>query len=243
MNYTIGQLAKLSGVTVRALRHYEKRGLLPPSGRTGSGYRRYTERDVLRLHRIVACRQMGMQLKDVAPYLQPDAPPLQTLLTQQAAAIEAELERLQRLLSILRRIAAVAQGDAAHDLSDELLRLMNAMQSIQQHYTVEELGQLHALRDTLTPAALHDAKIELADLLEQFGRAQSLGSEPTHGDVADLARRWIELGRSATSAESLRAKTRSLIDSEPAVQRATGITPSLKAYIDEAVAAVRSAAD
>lgn len=242
MNYTIGQLAKLSGVTVRALRHYEKRGLPPASGRTESGYRRYTDRDVLRLHRIVACRQMGVHLKDIAPYLQPDAPPLQTLLTQQAAAVEAELERLRRLLSILQRIAAVAQNDAEHTLSDELLRLMNAMQSIQQHYTAEELGQLHALRDTLTPAALLDAKTELADLLQQFGRAQSLGIEPANSSVTGLARRWIELGRLAAAAGPLRAKTRSLIDNEPDVQRATGITPNLKAYIDEAVAAVRSAA-
>ena len=42
----VGRLAKLAGVTVRTLHHYDEIGLLRPSGRTGAGYRRYTEADI-----------------------------------------------------------------------------------------------------------------------------------------------------------------------------------------------------
>ena len=85
MAYTVGELAKRSGLTVRALHHCEKLGLLPPSGRTQAGYRLYAERDV-RVHRILAYRQMGVVLKEIAPLLSADAPPLLDVLTRQLAA-------------------------------------------------------------------------------------------------------------------------------------------------------------
>uniref|UniRef100_UPI0013D38749 MerR family DNA-binding transcriptional regulator n=1 Tax=Raoultella planticola TaxID=575 RepID=UPI0013D38749 len=49
-DYTVGELAKRAGLTVRTLHHYEELGLLNPSGRSDAGYRRYSEADVLRLH-------------------------------------------------------------------------------------------------------------------------------------------------------------------------------------------------
>ena len=94
MAYTVGELAKRSGLTVRALHHYEKLGLLPPPGRTQAGYRLYAERDVRVLHRILAYRQMGVALKEIAPLLSADAPPLLDVLTRQlAAANEKSLQR------------------------------------------------------------------------------------------------------------------------------------------------------
>jgi MerR family transcriptional regulator, thiopeptide resistance regulator len=242
MDYTVGQLAKLSGVTVRALHHYEKLGLLPPSGRSASGYRRYSEQDVLRLHRILVCRQMGVHLKDIAPYLGPGAPPLQALLAQQAAAIQAELDRLQRVLSMLKRISAVAGHEDDHSLTNQLLELMSTMTSLQEHYTAEELDQLHILRDAISPDERAKMKTELADLLRHFAEAESRGTSPSHESINELARRWVALGRMAASSSQIRTKTRALIENEPKVQRATGITPSLKIYIDNAVAAVSEAA-
>ena len=47
MSYTVGQLAALAHVTVRARHHYDEIGLLTPSSRTESGYHRYSERDCL----------------------------------------------------------------------------------------------------------------------------------------------------------------------------------------------------
>ncbi len=54
-SYTVGSLAKLAGVTVRALHHYEDEGLLHPE-RTASGYRRYGAADVERLQQILLLR-------------------------------------------------------------------------------------------------------------------------------------------------------------------------------------------
>ncbi len=76
MDYTVGELAKKAGLTVRTLHHYEQLGLLVPSGRSEAGYRLYSAADVRRLHRVVAYRQSGLALKDIAALLQTDSPPL-----------------------------------------------------------------------------------------------------------------------------------------------------------------------
>jgi MerR family transcriptional regulator, thiopeptide resistance regulator len=58
--WSIGQLAQASGLTVRALRHYDAVGLLKASERTASGHRRYTEADLRRLYRVRALRSLGL---------------------------------------------------------------------------------------------------------------------------------------------------------------------------------------
>src|SRR3954463_14531481 len=54
--YRIGELAKVAGVTVRTLHHYDELRLLRPSERTGAGHRLYDARDVERLYRLLALR-------------------------------------------------------------------------------------------------------------------------------------------------------------------------------------------
>ncbi len=69
MAHTVGQVAKLAGVTVRTLHHYDEIGLLTPSGRSGSGYRRYSEADLERLQLIRYYRELGFPLDEIAVIL------------------------------------------------------------------------------------------------------------------------------------------------------------------------------
>jgi DNA-binding transcriptional MerR regulator len=64
--YTVGELARLSGVTVRTLHHYDRIGLLPPSTRSDAGYRLYTAPDLERLQLILLYRELGSSLEEVA---------------------------------------------------------------------------------------------------------------------------------------------------------------------------------
>src|SRR5215207_4103848 len=65
----IGEVARASGLTVRTLHHYDAIGLLVPAGRSGAGYRLYSDGDVRRLYRIVALRGMGFPLEEIAATL------------------------------------------------------------------------------------------------------------------------------------------------------------------------------
>src|SRR3954470_18939651 len=66
MTFTVGELSRLAGITVRALRHYDEIGLVRPSQRSAAGYRIYDDRDVLRLQQVLVFRELGVALDEIA---------------------------------------------------------------------------------------------------------------------------------------------------------------------------------
>ena len=63
--YQVKDVARLTGVSVRTLHHYDAIGLLVPSGRTAAGYRLYTDADLLRLQQILIGRELGLPLEEI----------------------------------------------------------------------------------------------------------------------------------------------------------------------------------
>src|SRR6266496_3342040 len=67
--YSISKLARTRGLSRSTLLYYDRLGLLKPSGRTGSGYRYYTDADQRRLKRIFDFREAGLTLKEIRAVL------------------------------------------------------------------------------------------------------------------------------------------------------------------------------
>ena len=109
---TVGEVSGLAGITVRTLHHYDERGLLSPSGRTDSGYRLYSERDLERLQQILGWRALGFSLEDIGELLNEACHGRLSALRAQRELVDAETARLARLAQALdRAIATVEQGD------------------------------------------------------------------------------------------------------------------------------------
>ncbi|WP_415958453.1 MerR family transcriptional regulator [Streptomyces sp. 021-4] len=100
----IGEVARRSGVSARMLRHYESLGLVHPSGRTGSGYREYSEEDIRRIFHIESLRALGLSLREVRRALDDaDFTPsglVDDLIRRTRERIAAETELLTRLRRI-----------------------------------------------------------------------------------------------------------------------------------------------
>jgi MerR family transcriptional regulator, thiopeptide resistance regulator len=109
--HTVGDVAKLARVSVRALHHYDEIGLLTPSGRTESGYRRYTDRDIEKLQQVLFFRELGFALEDVARILRdPDFDRRQALIAQRAMLVEKG-ERLKAMVALVdRTLDALGKG-------------------------------------------------------------------------------------------------------------------------------------
>src|SRR5262245_64689343 len=89
--YQIHEFAELAGVTVKALRHYDRLGLLKPK-RTAGGYRLYAIRDLERLEQIIALKFLGVPLKQIKIVLDRPARPLSETLRLQRRALEERSE-------------------------------------------------------------------------------------------------------------------------------------------------------
>lgn len=65
----IGEVAKLTQLSIRTIRHYDQVGLVPPSGRSEGGFRLYTEEDVTRLNHVRRITPLGFSLDETAEIL------------------------------------------------------------------------------------------------------------------------------------------------------------------------------
>ncbi|THA24520.1 MerR family transcriptional regulator [Streptomyces sp. RKND-216] len=123
MAWKVGELARPTGLTVRTLHHYERIGLLTPSGRTGGGHRLYDEADVTRLYRVVALRELGLSLDAVGTALAGELDLADLLRShlehvgQQLTALRALHARLSTLVSAASRSSA---STAARRSTDRL---------------------------------------------------------------------------------------------------------------------------
>ncbi|HUB38484.1 MAG TPA: MerR family transcriptional regulator [Streptosporangiaceae bacterium] len=110
--WRIGELARETGLTVRALHHYDQLGLLSPLSRTEGGHRCYTSGDVRRLHRIVALRSLGISLEETGRLLDGEPDPT-GLLRRQLEVVEERIRTAcdlrARLLDALKNLGRKAE--------------------------------------------------------------------------------------------------------------------------------------
>lgn len=125
-SWKIGALAEASGLTIRALHHYDHVGLLRASDRTAAGHRLYSRENVERLYRIVLLRRLDFSLAEIAHVL--DDPEWEL-----EKAIQRHLDDIKRRLSITSRLQSHLQAMASelaharNPSTDELLSTMEDM--------------------------------------------------------------------------------------------------------------------
>lgn len=110
-SYTVGEVAAVSGVTVRTLHYYDRIGLLSPSGRLPNGYREYSEDDLDRLQQILFYRRLGFSLEDIASLLAQEGTSRLDHLRRQHQLLKEAAEDTQRMIaSVEKEMEAYEMG-------------------------------------------------------------------------------------------------------------------------------------
>ncbi len=130
MRWKVGELAAVTGLTVRALHHYDEIGLLVPSQRTLGGHRVYDAQDARRLYRIHALRRLGFRLDKIASLLDDGGVGLLETVRRHLEQVERELAHQERLRERLRRILDALQRSAEAPV-DDYLDVVGAMTMIE----------------------------------------------------------------------------------------------------------------
>lgn len=132
---TIGQLAAYAGVTVRAVRHYHAKGLLPEPERDHSGYRRYDAAAVVQLVKIRTLADAGVPLSRVEELLAAGEDEFAAAIEQIDRRLRAEIRERQRHRD---RIAKLAAGDSLA-LPPEVVHYLERMRELGFHERVIEI--------------------------------------------------------------------------------------------------------
>jgi DNA-binding transcriptional MerR regulator len=163
----IGDVARRSGVSARMLRHYDSLGLVRPTGRTGSGYREYSDDDIRRIFHIESLRSLGLSLREVGRALDdPGFTPaglVDDLIEQTRQRIADETELLTRL----RRIGGAEPSDWADVL--QVVALLQALGSpspdSRQRAALSSADDVAVPVEALVEAALHETDANVAGAL------------------------------------------------------------------------------
>jgi|GEM_PF-133861 len=132
--YTVNQLAKLSGVTIRTLRFYDEIGLLKPAFVAENGYRYYRENELLLLQQILFFRELGFELKQIQDILKQSDFDRQAALQSHKKTLKQEIKRLQTLLITIDKTINHLQGAKMMSEKELFYGLQNYSPEFQKFY-------------------------------------------------------------------------------------------------------------
>ena len=230
----IGELARLTGLTVRTLHHYDSIGLLSPSARTQAGYRLYQHGDMDRLHRIMALRRFGLSLAEIATSLARSDLPLATIVAKQIAMLDHQLAQASslrtRLLALQTQLAQGQQPELA-----DWLTTMEQMTMYDKYFTQQELQQLPMLNDA-------QVEQEWQALVARVQALKNSGAPATSLEAQALGTEWmIKLVRDTGAHPGLFERLNAMHVQEPGMQQKTGIDAQLMGFVTSAFGASRIA--
>ena len=116
--YQVKEVARIAGISVRALHHYDEIGLLVPSGRSRAGYRLYSEDDLLRLQQILIGRELGMPLEAIKRSLEDPSFDRRAALERQREELAARAERTAAMLRAVDVALAAMTDDGGKTMKD-----------------------------------------------------------------------------------------------------------------------------
>lgn len=184
MLYTVKEVSTLSGVTVKALHHYHKIGLLMPAEISDAGYRLYGKRELERLQEILFYRELDIPLDKIKELLN-GSQNRRTILSEQEELLADRLNRLDTVLDTLRKSMKELEGGQPMK-PEEMFKGFDSDEAWKE--ALKE--QNDYLKDAYDVDLLQDGQIHAVDLNEQAAEAsafmaamaESLTSGVKHND-------------------------------------------------------------
>jgi DNA-binding transcriptional MerR regulator len=205
--FRIQEFAKLAGVTVRALHHYDRLKLLSPAHRSQRGYRLYCHEDLGRLERILALRYLGLSLREIAALLNAPvgrgAEPLTVTLQRQRAALGERREGLDRVLRAIDQAQRRAHDSAEPEwlLYQTILKeiqIQEATDWTEKYYSPNAVEARRERRAALTPEQWADIGARWQVLYADLQSALDREVPPDSAEGRALVARWMRLGDEVT---------------------------------------------
>jgi len=184
----IGELAKKTGLTVRALHHYDEIGLLTPSYRTEAGHRLYNEKDIQKLQEIMLLQLIGFSLAEIKICLEKKDFPFQDV-------VKAHLQHLHITIQsqkvLYNRVAAIIDAfDHQQVLStDNAIETIKAIVMYEKYYTPEQIETLRKRQSEMSKEEFAKGQVAWETLFKEFDTAFQAGKMVTHPEVIKLGQR------------------------------------------------------
>lgn len=249
----IGQLAERTGLSAKALRLYEARGLLLPDERSASGYRLYGVTALARLTEICVLKRAGFTLVEVGALLQRRSSAV-ALVEARIVALRSEVHSKTVALSALERAWSQLDSSSPPKI-EQLLENIRMSDSLDVSFSDKELAEFKHRGDLLRGHFTAEEREQLRQRAERFGaenmqrynrqwteliasvRAAMAAEKPADDPaVIEMAHRWYGLVTDFTGGDAdMARKLKDAYDSEPRAMAAQGMDPPMFSYIGQAM--------
>lgn len=251
----IGQIAERTGLSAKALRLYEARGLLAPDARSASGYRLYGTTALARLAEIAVLRRAGFTLADIGALLLREAAAM-ALIEARIVVLRREVRDKSAALATLeqawRRLDPASSTDVeqllegirmseeldVHFTEAQLAEYRRSGEILGQHFTAEERERLRQRAEQYGAENMQKYQQQWPALIAQVRAAMEAGTPADDPAVVELGRRWHALVNAFSGGDaSLARKMKDAYHKEPQAMAAQGMDPAMFAYVGEAMRA------
>jgi MerR family transcriptional regulator, thiopeptide resistance regulator len=186
--WRIGEVATATGLTVRALHHYDQIGLVVPSARTSGGHRLYTDADLAVLYQVTALRQLGLSLEQIAVLAAGQAD-VRQVIDQQLAQVDRQIRTAARLRGRL-----LAARDAGADADGagfaEIIKLAGDLTG---YLDAEQIDTMQRRMSDLGVVGEHAVGVEMPRLYAEALAEMRSGTPPDDPAVRRIVNRLDEL--------------------------------------------------
>lgn len=193
MSLSVGQVAGVSGVTVRTLHHYDEIGLLSPGERSSAGYRLYNDSDLERLERILFYKELGFPLEDIVNILSDPKAGTADHLRRQHQLLSRRIGRLQAMVSSLEYEMEAQQMGISLTPEERIEIFGDFLDSGYAEEAEERWGGTEPWKESQRKAASYGKadwlriRQEGGDLERRFVEAMEAGVAPDSPEAMDLA--------------------------------------------------------
>lgn len=190
--WKIGELAKLTGLTVRALHHYDQIGLLSPSQLSAKDHRLYTAKDIVRLQQIISLKQLGFSLEEIKELLENKSLNHLQIINMQLASVKKQMALQEELFLKLETIQELLQ--AQKDVCvNQFMKIIEVTNMIEKYFTKEQLEKMKQQTQQFSDEEKQQIDSEWLQLITNI-RAELAKNTPTNNQkVLQLASQWQAL--------------------------------------------------
>lgn len=126
--FTVGSFAKLTGITERALRYYDRKGLLTPSAYNQQGHRLYTHDNLVEVQKILTLKYLGYSLEEIAEHLENSGKNIMDSLTEQTNLLQQKRNHIDQVLNTINRVQSIVEEQSEQPGAELLLGLIHIIQ-------------------------------------------------------------------------------------------------------------------
>ena len=247
MEYTINKLAKLAGISTRALRYYDELGLLSPARVSSNGYRIYGQKEIDRLQQILFYRELGVSLEEIRNILASKDFDGLSALESHMTALLARREQLNLLVANVEKTIKTMKGEMIMSDQEKFEGFLQKLVDHNEHqygeearakYGDERVNRSNAKVLNMSKEQFTELERLTEDLNETLKAALEQGDPASElaQKACELHKKWLCFYWDDYNKEAHKGVTQMYVDDPRFTAYYDKIAPGCAAFLRDAVA-------